>query len=371
MTVDGPGSTWTTGTGSFFCVGGYGNGTLNVTNGATVVSGGYSGDVEGGDIIASASGTTGMMTVDGAGSTWIENTSRQGSFWVGYSGTGTLNVRNGATVKTTNPTYLGYNSGATGCVIISGAGSTWNGSIISVGESGVGTLSITSSGSLNSSQSAIGDGFGSTGTVTIDGTGSIWTAGSLIVGSYGRGTLTITNGGVLVSSGVCYLGYGSSSSSSPTGLVAVDGTSSTWSNNGSLYVGRYGGGTLSITNGGSVTVAGTTFVAYYAGSSGAINFPIGGGTLTTQGLWALPGQLTGTGTINTRGLVSDTSLLFDSAHSLSQTFMVNQSGQNITLNLDMTNNNNVGDLGVGYQGSASLTIRNGVAVELTGRLLGL
>jgi len=64
----------------------------------------------------------------------------------------------------------------------------------------------------------------------------------------------------------------------------------------------------------------------YEGSTGAINFGTNGGTLTTGSLAASPSQLTGTGTINTRGLVSDLDLVFDSSASLNQTITFNNSG---------------------------------------------
>ena len=129
-----------------------------------------------------------------------------------------------------------------------------------------------------------------------------------------------------------------------------------------------GNGTLNICNGGAVSVSRTTYVASNSGSTGAINFGPGGGTLTTQGLVAGATQLTGTGTINTHGLVSDIGLVFDSGPRM--TTILNQSGQNITINLDTSNSSNVGDLGVGYCGSGSLTVRNGVTVNSANGYLG-
>ena len=67
---------------------------------------------------------------------------------------------------------------------------------------------------------------------------------------------------------------------------------STWTNSGSLYVGYDGSGTLNIANGGTVSVNGTTYVAYDTGASGAINFGTNGGTLTTGSLCVSPNQLT-------------------------------------------------------------------------------
>ena len=113
----------------------------------------------------------------------------------------------------------------------------------------------------------------------------------------------------------------------------------------------YGSGTLSITNGGSVSVAGPTSVGTYTGASGTINFGTNGGTLTTQSLLASPTQLTGTGTINTCGLVSNVNLKLDLAHGLMQTFLFHQSGQNVTVDLAMAPSpSDNGALGTGWKG---------------------
>ena len=184
---------------------------------------------------------------------------------------------------------------------------------------------------LSTTSGYIGYNSNSVGLVTVDGAGSTWTnSGSLYVGNSGSGTLSITNhGSITGTSG--YLG----SSSGSTGLVTVDGAGSTWTNSVDLYVGKSGSGTLSIVNGGAVSVAGTTYVGFGASSTGAVKFGTSGGTLTTRSLLVSPTQLAGTGTINTSGLVSDINLIFDSAHGLKQTFPFQQSGQNISVNLDM------------------------------------
>ena len=124
-----------------------------------------------------------------------------------------------------------------------------------------------------------------------------------------------------------------------TGVVTVSGTGSTWNCSGDLYVGDFGNATLHISSGGSVTVGGASYVGFDAASTGTINFS--NGTLTTQSLYASPSQLTGTGTIKTGGLVSDVNLVFDSTHGLIQTV---PGFGNVTVNLDMSNPSNVGDL---------------------------
>ena len=55
--------------------------------------------------------------------------------------------------------------------------------------------------------------------------------------------------------------------------------------------------------------------------------------------------MAGTGTINARGLVSDIDLAFNSTHGLAQTITFNSlSGQNVAINLDMSNPANNGAL---------------------------
>ncbi len=215
-----------------------------------------------------------------------------------------------------------------------------------------GTLNITSGGSVSNTYGYIGYSSG----VTVDGTGSTWTnSGEFYVGYNGSGTLSITNGGTVISGDPNYIGYNSGS----TGVVTVSDSGSTWTSKTDLYIGYSGSGTLNITSGGSVTVAGTTYVGYNDGSTATIN-----GTLTIASLAASFSQLTGTCTINTRGLITDENLVFDSSASLKKTSTYNSgSGQNITVNLDMaTTPSSNGALGVGWKGNGSLSITNGVAV---------
>lgn len=225
-----------------------------------------------------------------------------------------------------------------------------------------GMLTVDSGSDLLSARAMLGGVLGSTGVVSIDGPGSTWSnRGTMYVGRGGSGTLNITNGGAvnLYTYGMAYIGY----EDGATGVVTVEGASSTFYSGAELYVGYSGGGTLNIRGGATVTADYETRVECYGGT-GTIDFGPGGGTLTTGGLWASPSQLPGTGTVHARGLVSDVDLVLDSAASLTQTLTFNSlPGQNITLNLDLaTDPDNNGALGVGYLGNGSLTIRNGTKV---------
>ncbi len=310
VTVDGNGSTWTTGRN--LLLGMSGRGTLSILNGGSVSSGGIEGNTSYGSVIAWLAGSTGDATVDGIGSTWTSNC----DFNVGYSGSGTLSITNGGSVS-------------------SGFSGTYN------------------------FGSYIGTNAKSTGGVTVDGSDSTWTNNWLLdIGHKGTGLLSITNGGA-VSSSFGYIGCYSGS----TGTVTVDGTNSTWTNANDLSVGRSGNGTLNIINGGAVTVGGTTYVAYGESSTGTITFGTKGGTLTTASLVASASQLTGSGTIMAHGLVSDVDLVFDSTASLKQTLTFSSNNKNIAIKLDMTGGSSSnGALGTGYQGKGSLRILDGTKV---------
>ena len=119
--------------------------------------------------------------------TWTSSTDA----YIGYSSSGTLNITGGGAVSSCH-SNIGCNSGSTGEVTVDGAGSTWTigGSFFFVGYSGSGTLNITGGGVVSNNYAFIGYDYGSTGMVTVDGAGSTWTNGDyLYVGRNGNGTL--------------------------------------------------------------------------------------------------------------------------------------------------------------------------------------
>ncbi len=337
VTVDGKGSTWAY-SGYFFLVGNSGSGTLSITNGGAVSNTcGFLGN---------CSGASGSVAVSGTGSRWTNSVVA-----VGRSGSGTLSIAAAGTVDDVTGD-IGTLSGSKGVAQVDGAGSIWaNSTYFYVGNSGSGTLSVVNGGAVSNSIGYIGRGSGSKGAVTVGGTGSAWiNSDNLYVGISGNGSLSITGGGS-VSNSAGYVGYNSGSQ----GTVAVDGAGSNWTNNGNLYVGNDGSGTLSIAGGGFVSVTGTTYVgansaAIYLGDSGS------GGTLTTNALWGA--AISGYGAINTGALVGDVNLVAGSAH----TFTLNG-----TAIVTMTG---AGDLGVGYRNAGSLTIDNGTTVNSAESYLG-
>jgi len=274
----------------------------------------------------------------------------------GYSGTGSLVVRNGVHVSSTRG-HIGYHSGAVGTVTVEGPGSTWaDDGDLYVGDAGSGTLSITGGGTVSNAKGYIGHELGSTGRATVHGADSDWTNSSeLHIGYSGSGILVVTGGG-RVSSSLSFIGRDSES----TGTVTVEGPGSTWTSSSSVYVGYRGNGTLAITKDGLVKVAHDTYVKGRDEGAGVIHFD--GGTLETESLWAAATELTGTGTISTRAIIADADVVFDSADDLTSVSFAydSQPGQDITIRLAP---NSQGFLGAGYGGAGSLAIRNDVDVS--------
>jgi fibronectin-binding autotransporter adhesin len=181
---------------------------------------------------------------------------QSGVLTVGESGTGTLIISNGGTLASDAST-LGNAAGSQGTATIDGAGSEWNLGIhsLTVGHNGIGAITVSAGGTLLSDTGSLGDAPGGTGTVTVDGVGSSWTAthnilvgNASVPGNASIGTLNIRNGGTVTATGIT---AGNTSSSS--GTILVTGVDSTLTDNGVLVVGSTGIATLTIADGGSAT----------------------------------------------------------------------------------------------------------------------
>jgi T5SS/PEP-CTERM-associated repeat protein len=226
------------------------------------------------------SGSTGVVDISGAGSKW---TSAFG-LYVGYNygSSGTLNITNGGKVSSV-ANCLAKRSSATAAVTVDGAGSTWeNTSFIQVGYDGDATLKISGGGKVTDKDGYIGYNTPSESSVQVDGAGSTWeNSRDLFVGYQGDGTLEITGGGK-VTNEEAYIGALSMS----TSAVTVDGPGSSWASSDNLYVGNSGAGTLTITNAGLVSVAGTLTIDKNGGADSWIN-------MSTGGMLALKGSAAG------------------------------------------------------------------------------
>ena len=311
VTVDGAGSTWTNTTG--LQIGSFADGSLRVTNGGQVNSNAAAD-------IAAATGSTGAVTVDGAGSQLNIAT----SFNVGSLGSGTLAIQNGGLVTSRDATVAGSTNDSTGAVIVDGTNSKWQiTTTLVVGGWGTGSLLITNGASVTDRSAEIGNVAGSSGAVTVDN--ASWTTsgfpGTVVVGVDGQGAMTVRNGGYVGSGGVLQIAQNAGS----TGIVNIGADpSSAAAAPGTLDVASVqfgaGVGTFNFNH----TGTGYDFAPAFAGS-GTINHIAGdtilsadsssftGATNVTGGRLAVNGSLansmltvSGTGTLAGAGTVGNT-----------------------------------------------------------------
>lgn len=245
VTIDGAGSSWTSG--HYLSVGVGGEGLLRVTNGAAASFAGavYAGQgsqlYEGGTPTGLYRAGDGSILVSGAGSTFdiVPGSSGAGDLVLGGGGTGTVTVQEG------------------GGMTIAGTAA--------VGGDHAGTLALRSGGSIDidgmDSQTFVGlvvaGDAASTGAVTVDGAGSrLRVAAAAEIGAYGAGSLSVTNGGwaglaldAPYSESILGFGYygWDPGAIGGTGALAVDGTGSQVDYSGGLNLLN---GTLSVSGGG-------------------------------------------------------------------------------------------------------------------------
>ena len=188
------------------------------------------------------------------------------SLTVGAQGTGTVTVED-ATVLARVFVWLGDNSGGTGTLNIAGPNARFNAPsyFIDVGNHGTGSLNITNGAQVRTNVGYVGDNPGSNGFVTISGAGSLWEAPRFFgLGGDGNATVLIENGGRMITAGEAGLAYTATSNS----LMTVTGSGSQFGA-GEFAVGVFGQGALRVDDGGLVT-AGSVYLGYGSNTSGTM-----------------------------------------------------------------------------------------------------
>ena len=249
-------------------IGSAGSGTLSVTSGGTLTNGSTV-------TLGNALAADGTATVSGAGSSWTIS----GATTIGNSGDGTLTISSGGLISSA-ATTLGNGATGFGTATVTGANSRWNLSGgHTIGPSGLGVMTISSAGQVVSSSFAnLGLSAGGEGRVTVTGVGSRWTLGTqLTVGATGTGDLTISAGGE-VSGGDVILGF----SASGIGVATITGAGAKLTSTNNLTVANNGTGTLNVASGGVVDVVSNLFVNDPAGTPvGTVN--LDGGSIFIAG----------------------------------------------------------------------------------------
>ncbi len=280
VNIIGTGASWNIGDQLSMGSGTAAHGTINVNQGA------YLANSEG--VIGNLLGGFGTVNVDGTGTRW-NNTVQ---LHVGQDGTGLASITNGARTDSGFSTIGRYGAGI-GTINVDGAGTLFNsvgafndvlGPALNVGYWGTGTLNVTNGARVQSKHGAIGTGFGSdpgtaiitsgVGTATIDGANSIW-----------------------ASSGSMYIG-GQSSGAGGTAFVTVNtGASVQVTSTSKIYSGgtlTLGGGTYS--SAGLTNQAGK--ITGYGTISGPVTNAAGGRITVTGGTLALTGLLSNSGLVD-------------------------------------------------------------------------
>ena len=223
---------------------------------------------------------SGALALTGAGTNWSDvNTAGgpadAGSSYIGAEGVGTLTIEAGAAMDDALDGTLGYAAGASGTAIVEGSGTKWTiGNVLTVGDDGVGQITVEAGGELSAGSALIGnyaasDGAltidasgvatiggamvvgaktGATGAVTVDGAGASLTVGDdLIIGDDGVGAMSVTEGGSVATSNLGEVGAGGGAAT-----VKVDGAGSNWTISDELILGVVGAATgpaMTISNG--------------------------------------------------------------------------------------------------------------------------
>ncbi|MFW6154634.1 MAG: dockerin type I domain-containing protein [Planctomycetota bacterium] len=178
-------------------VGSYGSGNLTLEPGAEVAAETA--------IVGFAEGVSGSVSLSNGAR--LDATD---ALLIGYSGTGSLDVTNAGQVDCGMAVIGGkwelMEPGA-GTVTVSGNSHLGVDGDLFVGESGAGSLMVSSHGSVIFTDAYIGYMPEAQGDVTLDGLISLMHGTNAFVGGYGRGSITLNAGSELNLSGRCYLGY--------------------------------------------------------------------------------------------------------------------------------------------------------------------
>ncbi|HEY0803697.1 MAG TPA: hypothetical protein VGD84_01475, partial [Pseudonocardiaceae bacterium] len=291
-TLDVTGAGATVNSGQYrLAIGSTGNGSVLVSQGGTILAATKFAADEA-ITVGGSSGATGALTVNGFGS----KLAGTGQLSVGFGGNGSLLIENQATATTGGNTVdksqgfeAGQLGGGSGDVTVTGAKSLLsNTGRFVIGDAGFGSLSIQAGGTVITSPGTVAGlagavvaslASGSGSSVNVTGAGSNWqVGGSLVVGGAGAGSLSITNGATVTAATLdAGIVVGSS------GILTVAGASADLTTTGTLSVGDGGSGELSILNGANVNIGGDFNIGQTAGGSGNVDIEDATGTVFVGG----------------------------------------------------------------------------------------
>ena len=131
---------------------------------------------------------------------------------------------------------------------------------------GAGRFTLNGGAAYTATNATVGSTGSGNGSVLIDGPGSVWTVSSqLLVGSNSgcQGAVSVLNGGAIVGNTAVVGNLAGS-----IGAVNVDGFSSRWTNSGFILIGSTGAGSVTVSNGGTMTSGNLSAVGNSTGANG-------------------------------------------------------------------------------------------------------
>jgi len=278
LTLDGVGSKFT-GAASLE-IGRQGNGTLEVTNGAstnlnTTILGAQS----------KGSGTI-LVNLKGANGGPASMVRTSGPLTIGGASTGTLKVTNGGQmINDQGPAIVGRDQKISGDVTLTGQDSQWTingtGNVI-VGQDGIGSVDISDQASFSPDSLVLGQNTNGSGGITLTGSGGtndakITVSKALTVGDGGRADLTVRNGGKFTTLGPVIVGK--QANGRPPSQITLMNTASTFQANDSsdFVIGQGGAAVLTLSDHATFT-APSVVLGQNANSNGNLAVTGSGGT---------------------------------------------------------------------------------------------
>ncbi|MGH8046041.1 MAG: beta strand repeat-containing protein, partial [Chthoniobacterales bacterium] len=245
---------------STMSVGSAADATLRIENGGSVKNTSAT--------LGGASGTTGSVVVDGAGSLWNPANTSGTTLSIVSGGNGSLSVLNGGAVTMTRSSTFSPTATHTASFTVDGVGSTYAASSVSFAGAGTMTGMISGGGVVSTTNGTIGaSGGGGAATATVTGAGSRWNLSSTMTVD-GTGVLNVLNGGNVTTGAFIDIGE----TTGVTSTVNVGGNSATLATaNSALVVGDAGYGTLNVNAGGIVNAGYNLRLGNNAASKGIVN----------------------------------------------------------------------------------------------------
>jgi autotransporter-associated beta strand protein/T5SS/PEP-CTERM-associated repeat protein len=135
-----------------------------------------------------------------------------------------------------------------------------------------GMAQIASAGAA-AAQTTLATAAGQSGFLTVSGTGSLSTQ-TFVIGQGGSGDFSLTSGGTVTSTSASLGGNSSNGSGSGQGAATISGPDSSWNTSGTLTVGSFGRGSLTVDEG--LVTANRVDLGVFGGSLGGISLRNGG-----------------------------------------------------------------------------------------------